>query len=202
MNKNQRPHGSIRQIVLFAALFAIGCIYIALFTYLYANSRNFLVQRKADAAIAWAASRHLQVPQTLVFNTNSPWTAALAVGWNQPEAWGVWSQAETASLVLPAPIGASARTLCFHFYLGALTSSTTHTWPLKILINGRIVSISGHHSGPGPHEINATASIGDGPMTIEFTGPRARSPRSINGGPDSRLLSLSLFKIDISNSCR
>jgi len=201
MNAKKRARSKQYNLLLFFFLFLIGVFYISLFSYLYAESKNFLTRRQMQESVEWAESRSISIPLSLSFRTDSPWTHALSRGWNAPEQWGVWSRSSTAQIVLPRLAGGKSKAICFTFDIGAIVSSDQEQWPIRILIDNRHFVTKEYYKGAGPHEIQGMSIVDHGPITITFTGPTPRSPFSINGSRDRRLLSISLFKVQLSKSC-
>ena len=85
-----------RRWLLLAALLALGCVYVAAYSWFVLQSRNFIdVQRNARAA-DFAREHVIALPAQLAFGEGQPGAGMLGGGWYNPEAGGVWSASADA----------------------------------------------------------------------------------------------------------
>jgi hypothetical protein len=192
----------IRGPVLFAALFCIGLCYFGSLAYFSKNSVNFIDAPYQSEAFRFASSAVLRLPMNLTFGKQSPWSRALAAGWQQPESWGVWSRERHAVIILPPladkVVPASA---CFAVQFGSLAQRAN--WKMAITVDGKALGSMPTLSGAGPYKIQGTAPIEAGkPVTVSFNGPAPLRPHTLAPrSSDDRELSFSLFKLTVTNSC-
>ena len=128
---------------------------------------------------------HFNLPATLLSSY------ALTSGWNNREAWGVWSKNKEAILTLPLPsLPSNNLTLT----LRAFVNSKLLTQNIRILIGGKFIGEYSLSQFEGNTIILSLSSIAreEGYLSIEFELPNAASPASLGFGDDVRELAIGL----------
>lgn len=186
---------------LFALLFAIGLIYLGSLAYFLHDGVNFVDAEKVSLATQFAQAGHLTLPERLTFDSKSEWSKALAVGWNRPESWGVWSSKADASIILPAITDAPSTPVCFTFAVRGMEKM--HNWPLAIAINGRPFGPQHIFTDGDPHTIQGNIPISKSSLLhIEFVGPEPKIPNLLSKHTnDPRDLGFSLLWMSLTAQC-
>lgn len=190
-----------RTVALFAALFALGSIYLASLAWFLVHGRNFVDAEQAAAATRFAESTRLALPATLTFERNSEWSKALSTGWHRPESGGVWSSRADATIVLPALADPAPATACFAIHVG--TMSDLARWPMLITIDGQPLAPKAFFSGKGSQIVRGNAHLPPGALIqVRFTGPGPRIPNLIwRHTTDPRGLAYWLLGMTITRQC-
>lgn len=200
MNAVPTPERSARTVILFVILFAIGSIYLASLAYFLMHGTNFINKEKITAAILFSKSQTLTLPATLNFTKQSKWSRSLAIGWNFPENWGVWSSSSYATIILPA-IQNEQRSICVAARVG--TMSETQHWPMTVTVNGHVLEHRQQFSGTGPFVIRGIVPASARKLIyLTFAGPNPKIPNVVSQHTtDARSLGFSLFQISIASQC-
>jgi hypothetical protein len=134
----------------------------------------------------------------LVFASGGTGPEYLLEGWSQPEAWGVWSQANRARLEIPFS-GLTRAGLRVTIHMASFDRGDGKGQQMTVTVGGvaNKLQLAGP-AKPYPFEIaNPAGSDGTGSVSIVFDLPEATSPASISISDDPRQLGVALRDISI-----
>ena len=152
-----------------------------------------------DAAVSIrSVERPILTGQGLEFARGGSGVGALAEGWSEPEAWGVWSVAKACRLrlrldpvpTIPVRIGLACRAFVHerHPWLRVACSAggaTIGSWDFS----------PGSALGPRSFRLDPGALGADGALTLTFELDNPRSPAELGLNADIRPLGLGLEKL-------
>jgi hypothetical protein len=140
------------------------------------------------------------VGKKLLFDPSGEGLIYLAHGWSSPEAWGVWSDGDSAGLDLQL---ASPRLRSILIEANAFVSDKDLIQEVDILLNGAIVKVLRLTRNMGNQiEVAVPEKVreqlrGDGALKIEFQFKSAVSPKSLGTSEDARRLGLGLLALTV-----
>ena len=155
--------------------------------------KNLNVQSIGSYALIGPGNLQTKLHQSISFNLPATLLSsyALTSGWNNREAWGVWSKNKEAILTLPLPsLPSNNLTLT----LRAFVNSKLLTQNIRIFIGGKFIGEYSLSQFEGNTIILSLSSIAreEGYLSIEFELPNAASPASLGFGDDVRELAIGL----------
>jgi hypothetical protein len=121
----------------------------------------------------------------------------LTSGWSAPEAWGAWSEGDTATILLPLP-AARANTILIE--AKPLISPTHQKQGVELTINGIPAgkfTLTGNSGGGYEVKVPYAAKEKGGFLKVELHFPDAARPKDIGLGDDSRKLALGLVALTV-----
>lgn len=139
----------------------------------------------------------LKIGKKLPTNLAGPGAAYLSRGWSSPEAWGTWSDGDTAEIVLPA----SGNVRSVRIEAGALVTPEHPKQNVVVKINGtEVLTVSLTNRLENLIDISFPEAILEksaalGWIRIQLLFPDAVRPKDIGVGDDDRRLALSLLSI-------
>jgi hypothetical protein len=136
--------------------------------------------------------------QVIKFNAGNP--KVLKSGWSTPEDWGVWSQADSASLEFEVT-KSFLRSQSLILTLRSWQVDTTKTRAVRIEVNKVPFAILGVNEIGLDYSLEMPKSFlsslpASEKLTIEFFFENLVSPADLNLGMDSRKLGIGLYKIE------
>lgn len=186
-----------RRGLLFAALFALGLVYVGAFAFFLMHSVDFVARQQRDAAVAAAAALALPLPATLSFGIDGNGVDLLGEGWHRPESGGTWTREREAFVVLPAGArGAGWIEVEFDAHVDPRRGELA----VDIDLDG--TPVAGWRPTSAEPLVRARMPLpasapGDAPPVLRIRVDRPRTPRQTGGDPgaDGRLLGIHLRRI-------
>lgn len=136
--------------------------------------------------------------QVIKFNAGNP--KVLKSGWSTPEGWGVWSQANTASLEFEVSTD-FLRSQSLILALRSWQVETTKTREVRVEVNKvpfakiGVNDLGIDYSLEIPNSFLSSLPVSE-KLIIEFFFENLVSPADLNLGMDSRKLGIGLYKIE------
>lgn len=191
VSRSRRPR------LLFAALFALGMVYIVAFAWFLVASVDHVARGKDERAAAAAALQPLPAPARLAMTAGQPGGQLLGRGWHRPDSEGTWSdQPEAAIWLQPASEVATRLALAFTAHIDPARGEL----PVELLI-GEVGLAAWRPTAAAPH-VQATVDLparrpGAGPIELRLRIDRPRSQRQLGVGPDGRPLGIHLRWLEL-----
>jgi hypothetical protein len=143
--------------------------------------------------------RHLAVGERVLTNQAGAGLSYLLGGWSSPEGWGIWSDGESAEMVLPV----SGKVKSITVEARALVTPVHPKQGVEVKINGAPVFMTSLATAgdtlieiPVPKDMQEkSAALGF--MRIKFSFPNAVQPKHIGLNDDIRKLALGLQAITL-----
>ncbi|PZQ15363.1 MAG: hypothetical protein DI564_08465 [Rhodanobacter denitrificans] len=183
--------------LLLALLAAIGCGYLAAFAFFVGHSEDF-VERQIDERVAReVCTQRSALPLQLMLGEGSADLARLGSGWHAPEASGIWTRDEDASLILHVP---TERDLTLDVELRSFVARRHPQVDVELLANG--TPLARWETRPGHDRVDERvrlprAALGDGCVKLTFRVDSPASPLSKRAGPDMRRLGVFVSRLTL-----
>jgi hypothetical protein len=143
--------------------------------------------------------RQLEVGERVATNQTGAGLSYLLGGWSSPEEWGIWSDGESAQMVLPV----SGKVKLITVQARALVTPAHPKQDVAVRINGALVLMTSLATAgdtliqiPVPKDVQET-SAALGLMRVRFEFPNAVQPNHIGLNDDRRKLALGLQAITL-----
>lgn len=141
----------------------------------------------------------IKVGERILFNNTGSGQTYLVHGWSHPEPWGVWSEGEKATILLPLP-GADIASILFEAH--PLLSPSHLKQNVEVRINGigaAELLLTSDSDKLLEVKIPETTNLKEGNNTIklEFYLPDAARPIDIGINNDTRQLALGLIALTV-----
>jgi hypothetical protein len=155
--------------------------------------REVFGYREADPA-------PLEMPLDLTFNEGAAALRYLGEGFSAPEAWGIWTDSDEATLRLPfASLSPRGRRISLDFVTGSALRHSRSPTVGEVSLDGEIIAEI--RPGTGRTEriqvvANLLPGVG-GSMDIRLRFTELRSPAELGEGPDQRRLGLGLIRLRV-----
>jgi len=171
---------------------------------LYSDGLRVLVALpKVDLSLDCDSSALAVTPDMPIsFAANGLGTSFLSSGWQGPEAWGVWSGSNVATLKIPRNfIRSNAKNITLVFKIGVLLGAGTPT-TFGVFVNEQHVADWTYNPAntAEPRSIDISSDLLNSrpDLTIQFRSAPLRSPAEIGLNPnDNRRLGLSLNTVTL-----
>ena len=135
------------------------------------------------------------------FATDGTGAQYLFGGWSHPETWGVWSQANNASLKIPFRELHSDR-LRVAIHMAAFDRGDGKGQQVRVSVGevSRAMRLAGEPQTYDFDIVNPAGTDGSGVISVNFNLPEATAPQSVGNSDDPRLLGVALRDISIVES--
>lgn len=188
---------ALRRWLLLALLVAIGCGYLAAFAFFVGRSED-VIERQIDERVAReACAQRATLPLQLALGEGGADLARLGSGWHAPEAGGIWTRDEDASLIVCVP---TERDLAVDVELRSFVARRHPQVTVELLANG--TSLARWETQPGHNHVAERVrlprtALGDGRVKLTFRVDSPASPLSRRAGPDMRRLGVFVSRLSI-----
>ncbi len=189
---------ALRRWLLLALLVAIGCGYLAAFAFFVARSED-VIERQIDEDVAReVCAQRATLPLQLALGEGGADLARLGSGWNVPEAGGIWTRDEDASLIVCV---STEHDLAIDVELRSFVARRHPQVSVELLANGTL--LARWETQPGHQHVAERvrlprAVLGDGRVKLTFHVESPASPLSKRAGPDMRRLGVFISRLAIS----
>lgn len=188
---------ALRRWLLLALLVAIGCGYLAAFAFFVGRSED-VIERQIDERVAReVCAQRATLPLQLALGEGGADLARLGSGWHAPEAGGIWTRDEDASLIVCVP---TERDLAVDVELRSFVARRHPQVTVELLANG--TSLAHWETQPGHNHVAERVrlprtALGDGRVKLTFRVDSPASPLSRRAGPDMRRLGVFVSRLSI-----
>ncbi len=188
---------ALRRWLLLALLVAIGCGYLAAFAFFVERSEDFVERQIDERAARQACAQPASLPLQLALREGGADLARLGSGWHAPEAGGIWTRDEDASLIVCVPAESD---LTIDLALRSFVARRHPQVTVELLANG--TSLARWEMHPGHDHVAERvrlprAVLGDGRVKLTFRVDSPASPLSKRAGPDMRRLGVFVSRLAI-----
>ncbi|HUD41311.1 MAG TPA: hypothetical protein VMR06_04860 [Dokdonella sp.] len=189
-----------RRWLLLALLVAIGCGYLAAFAFFVERSEDFVERQIDERAARQACAQPASLPLQLALREGGADLAKLGSGWHAPEAGGIWTRDEDASLIVCVPADGD---LMVEVALHSFVARRHPQVSVELLANG--TPLARWETRPGHHHVEEQirlprAVLGDGRVKLTFRVDAPASPLSKRAGPDMRRLGVFVSRLTIARA--
>lgn len=202
MDHRQTDHdlsdvSAVGRWLLLAALFAVGCTYVAAFVFFVTHSQDFLERRFEEDAFRYACSHRSTIPVVFDLGPGRPDLQRLGTGWNAPEPMGIWTSDEEASLMVCVPPG---QDLAIDVAFRSFVARRHPEVAVELLANA--IPLARWEMRLGRDRVServplSRAVIGDGRVKLTFRVDAPASPLSRRAGGDRRRLGVFVSRLSI-----
>lgn len=183
---------------LFAAILALGTLYLATFALFVTQSRNFIVAERNERALIFSNTHIITLPARLSFGVGESADARLGGGWHLPDTVGVWSMTSDSwvELVVHKP----NTDLLLHISTTAFVTRTPPRMGITGFVNEMPLGswVRDSTNASEPLDIHVPGSLAPtGHLSVHLRTDNLASPFRLNVGSDRRRLGLLLTSIEL-----